>query len=233
MNVVANDDNEIDNAIHVVAANDDDNIDDANSPTGCENLIGDLDSIEDEYYQAKSNSKDDACSTNITNDGEILSLPLFSSICRVQQSDEEEEHRVEQSDEEEEHHEANNDEIDNKVYQVDQSDDIDNAKSPLIGDLDGIKDECYQVKGNNKEEEEVADIGYDGVPDDNDNYGVIYDRIDDANSPSLPPESNTPCIHFINITNDSLVSDEVNALIEEVNEEYPFWRPHRDEEYPV
>ena len=27
-------------------------------------------------------------------------------------------------------------------------------------------------------------------------------------------------------------SDEVNTLIDEVNEEYPFWRPHQDKEYP-
>ena len=28
-------------------------------------------------------------------------------------------------------------------------------------------------------------------------------------------------------------SDEVNTLIDEVNKEYLFWHPHRDEEYPV
>ena len=49
-----------------------------------------------------------------------------------------------------------------EVKIVEQSDDVDNAKSPLIGDLDGIKDEYYQEKGN------------------------------DANLPSLPPESNMP-----------------------------------------
>ena len=36
-------------------------------------------------------------------------------------------------------------------------------------------------------------------------------------------------------TNDTVLeqSDEVKTLIDEMNEEYPFWRPHRDEEYPV
>ena len=67
--------------------------------------------------------------------------------------------------------------------------------------------------------------------------------------PPLPPESilftmNIPCIHS-RIPNDgeilllpliSLVyqveqSDEVNTLINEVNKEYPFWRPHQDKEY--
>ena len=72
-----------------------------------------------------------------------------------------------------------------------------------------------------------ADVGNDGVPDD-DNYGVVYDRTDDTNPPSLPPESNLPCIHSTNIP-----SDEVNTLIDEVNEEYLFWRPHQDKEHPV
>ena len=39
---------------------------------------------------------------------------------------------------------------------------------------------------------------------------MIYDRTDDANPPSLPPESNLPCIHSTNIP-----SDEVNTLIDE------------------
>ena len=49
------------------------------------------------------------------------------------------------------------DDIDNLNLNVaaddDDNDDIDSAKSPLIGDLDGIKDEYYQVKGNNNEGE--------------------------------------------------------------------------------
>ena len=68
-------------------------------------------------------------------------------------------------------------------------DDVDNAKLHFecensTGDLDGIKDKYYQVKGNNKDDE--ANVGYDGVPDGNDDYGVFYDRTDGANPPSLP-----------------------------------------------
>ena len=98
-----------------------------------------------------------------------------------------------------------------------------------------------------------ADVGNDGVPGDNDNYGVIYDRTDDSNPPSLPQEPNMPCVHSTTITNDgktlppfSLVyqveqsdevntlidkvyqveqSDEVNTLIDEINEEYCFSIP--------
>ena len=95
-----------------VAADDDDNIDNAKSPPGCKNSMGDLDGIENEYYQVKENSKNgaywnddrndsmiindsptheinlsprilDIHSTNITNDGEILSLPLFSPVYQV------------------------------------------------------------------------------------------------------------------------------------------------------
>ena len=70
------------------------------------------------------------------------------------------------------------------VVHADDDDDIDNAKSPpecknSIGDLDGIEDEDYQVKGK---------------------YGLIYDRSDAINPPPLPPESpayaiNIQCIH--------------------------------------
>jgi len=60
-----------------------------------------------------------------------------------------------------------------------------------------------------------ADVENDGVPD---NYGVSCDRTDDDNPPSLPPESNMPCIQ---------------SIIGEVNEEYLFWHPHRDEEDPI
>ena len=103
-------------------------------------------------------------------------------------------------------------------------DDIDNAKTPpecenSTGDLDGIQDEYYQLKRK---------------------YGSIYDRSDDVSPPPLLPEStlytmNIPCIHS-SILNDgeilvlplfSLVyrveqSNDVNSLIDEVNEEYPF-----------
>ena len=61
-----------------------------------------------------------------------------------------------------------------EVKIVEQSDDVDNAKSPLIGDLDGIKDEYYQEKG------------------------------DDANPPSLPPESNMP--------NKDLYNDDYKSI---------------------
>ena len=64
------------------------------------------------------------------------------------------------------------------------------------------------------------EVRHDGVPDD---YGVTDDRTDDTNPPSLPPEPNLPCIH-------SIPSDEIKALIEEVNEEFLFWHPHRDKE---
>ena len=82
----------------------DDDIDNAKSPSEYENSLGDLDVIKDEYYHVKA-----IHSTNITNDGEILSLPLFSSVYRVEQFNElntliDKVYQVEQSDEEEEHH---------------------------------------------------------------------------------------------------------------------------------
>ena len=36
--------------VAAAAVVDDDDIDNAKSPTGCKNLIGDLDGIQDEYY---------------------------------------------------------------------------------------------------------------------------------------------------------------------------------------
>ena len=76
--------------------------------------------------------------------------------------------------------------------------------------------ETYRVNKNNYNSiDNGADVGNDGVPDDNDNvnvnYGVIYDRNDDANPPSLPslpPISNIPCIH---------------SIIGEVDREFQFW----------
>ena len=105
---------------------------------------------------------------------------------------------------------VSNKEIVSNLNVVDaDDDDIDNAKSSpecknSIRDLDGIKDEYYQVTGKNKYDE--ANVGYDGVPDDSDKYGVIYDRSDDVNPPPLPLEPpayafNIPCIHS-NIPND-------------------------------
>ena len=168
------------NGVPVTTADvvDDDNINNAKSPPKCKNSIGDLDGIKDEYYQADGkycsiydSSNDDPPSlppespayttnipcihSNIPNDGEILLLPLISS-----------------------------------VYRVEQSNNIDNVKSSpecknSIGDLNGIKDEYHQVKANNKDDEVTEQ------------------------------------------------SNEVNTLINEVNEEYLFWRPHRDEEYAV
>ena len=119
----------------------------------------------------------------------------------------------------------------NVVDADDDDDDIDNAKSPpecenSIGDLDCIQDEYYQVKVE---------------------YGSISNRSDDINLPPLPPESPACAINHPNIPNNgeilslpliSLVyqvkqSNKVKTLIEEVNEEYLFWRPHRDEGYTV
>ena len=77
---------------------------------------------------------------------------------------------------------VSNEDIVSNLNVVDaDDDDIDNAKSSpecknSIRDLDGIKDEYYQVTGKNKYDE--ANVGYDGVPDDSDKYGVIYDRSD-------------------------------------------------------
>ena len=106
--------------------------------------------------------------------------------------------------------------------------------------------ETHRVNNNNDNSIDNEDnVGNDGVTDDNDNYGVIYDRTDDVNPPSLPPEPNMPCIYSTNITQDgetlpifSLVyqleqSNEVNTLIDEVNKEYSFWRPHQDNEYTI
>ena len=134
-----------------------DAIDNAKLPLGCENLIGDLNGTQNVYYQLKQNycSNIPCINSIMPIDGEILSLPLSSPVYRVEEA-----------------------EIDNLVYRVEQSDDTDNAKSPLIEDLDGIKDKYYQVEGK---------------------YGSSYDRSDDINIPPLPPESsaytmNIPCI---------------------------------------
>ena len=49
-----------------------------------------------------------------------------------------------------------------------------------------------------KEDIPVADEFWNNDrPDVDDNYGVIYDRTNDADSPSLTPESYMPYIHSI------------------------------------
>ena len=48
----------------------------------------------------------------------------------------------------------------------------------------------------------------DSVLDNNDKYGVIYDRTNDANPSSLPSESSMPYIH---------------SIIGEVNKVFQFW----------
>ena len=69
--------------------------------------------------------------------------------------------------------------------------------------------ETHLVNNNNDNSiDNEADVGNDGVPDDNDNYVLIYDRTDDANPPPLPPESNMPCMH---------------SITREVNKEFKFW----------
>ena len=97
----------ISNLNTVAAVVDDDNINNAKSPPKCGNPIGDLDGIKNEYYQADEKycsiydrSDDDnppplppespayainieCIYSNIPNDGEILSLPLISSVYRV------------------------------------------------------------------------------------------------------------------------------------------------------
>ena len=51
--------------------------------------------------------------------------------------------------------------------------------------------DTHRVNNNNDNSiDNEADVGNNGVPDDNDNYVVIYDRTDAANPPPLPPESN-------------------------------------------
>ena len=67
-----------------------------------------------------------------------------------------------------------------------------------------------------------VDVGNDSVSDDNDKYGMIYDKSNDANPPLLPLESNMPCIH---------------SIIGEVNEDFQFctnisnWEPHGNDTY--
>ena len=93
-----------------------DDIDNAKSPPKCENSVGDLDGIKNEYYQVKrkyglfhDRSNDislpplppestlytlnkPCIHSSIPNNGEILSLPVFSLVYQVEQSDEKEEH---------------------------------------------------------------------------------------------------------------------------------------------
>ena len=76
-----------------------------------------------------------------------------------------------------------------------------------IGKLNDIRQEYLPTEYN--------DVKKDSVSDDNNYYGVIYDRTDDDNPPSLPPESNMPCIH---------------SIIGEVNEEFHFWNGISNEE---
>ena len=179
------------------AAND--NIDNVKLTLGRKNSFGDLDGIQNEYYQVKGNSNDDETATTTVISREIVSTEDVNSnkICTKIRTDI-----------------ASNEEY-ISISSLDDvtaaatadatadDDDIVNAKSPpkfkdLTGDLRGIKDKYYQIKGSNKDDE--ADVGYDGVPGENDNYGLIYDRSDDINPPPLPPESpvyttNIPCIH--------------------------------------
>ena len=59
----------------------------------------------------------------------------------------------------------------------------------------------------NNESDNEVNVGNNSVHDDNDNYGAICDRTNDANPSSLTPESNISCIH---------------SIIGEVNEDYQF-----------
>ena len=70
---------------------------------------------------------------------------------------------------------------------------------------DVLDDPLFYNNGNSIGNE--ADAENDVVPD-NDTYGVIYDRTDDKNPPSLPPESNMRYIH---------------SIIGEVNKDFRFW----------
>ena len=244
-----------------------DDIDNAKSPPEYENSIRDLDGINDKYYQAEGKycliydrSDDDnppslspeptlyamnipCIHSSIPNDGEILSLPLVSS-----------------------------------VYQLEQSDDIDNAKSPFIGDLDEVdnlldkmneeylfwrphrdrdKEDsvdsapviCTDIVSTETGSSNLIDVvpadaaadfyaidlaitkpGAGVVPNEDANSVLIADDDNDNNPPPLLPELNLPCIH---------------SIIKEVNKGFQFWpaieeygtddpqRSHQDKEHPV
>ena len=78
-----------------------------------------------------------------------------------------------------------------------------------------VLDDLLFYNNNNNSINNEAYVGNDGVLDDNYNYGVIYDKTDDANPSSLPPETSMPCIY---------------SIIREVNKEFQFWSKILNEE---
>ena len=99
------------------------------------------------------------------------------------------------------------DDIDNPVDRVKQYDDIDNAKSPLIGDLDGINNEYYQVKGNNMDDNDYKSIQHLDPEDDieliptDDGYWKDKIKADDEH---WEEDSNNPILVNDNPTNKSV-----------------------------
>ena len=118
-----------------------DDIDNVKLTLGCVNSIGDSDCIKDEYYQVKRNNNNDETATTAM----VISTIIVSN---------------------------KEDYLSKLIVVAAAKDNVDHAKfefkCKLIGDLDCIRDEYYQVKRK---------------------YGSIYDRSDDGNLPPLPPES--------------------------------------------
>ena len=214
------------NGIAAAAAAD---IDNAKLPLGCKNSIGDLDGIKDEYYQVKANNKDDEywkeersyptidtnnpthkkCIhfTNITNDGEILLLPLFSLVYRAEQS-------VKLKN--------------NVLFHNDNASSINNE--PYVGITVIDDDTKYGVTCDRSDDTNPLPL-----PLELSSYNIIMPYIHSTNTTNdgeillLPLFSLLYWVEQsdeVNTLIDEVYQveqfDEMNTLIEKVNEEYPF-----------
>ena len=195
------------------------------------------------------------------NNEEILLLLLFSPVCQVEQSGKVKNNVFHNSPKIIADFIANDNSSQGLCYDVDKSDWENNnfiiEKECSINFVSVQPDNSFAFPNgmdvlDDPDNNNSIDIGPDVenaiIVGDN-KYGVVCDKSNDATPLPLPPESSTYniimlCTHLTNITNNGLVyqveqSDEmnilidgkVNILIEEVNEKYPLWRPHRAEKY--
>ena len=220
-----------------VAADDvtapDDDIDNAKSPSKCKNSIGGLYGIQDEYYQVKQkygliyDRNDDVnlpplppespayainipcIHSNILIDGEMLSLPLFSLVYQVEQSNRMKNNVLHDSlkaIDDFPTHKINSspgiwDDVDSIVQNY-EDDEENNSfiieEECSIGFVPGQPDNLFTFPNgkdvldnplfhnNHSSVDNEADVGNNVVPDTI--YGELCDRSEDATPPPLPPE---------------------------------------------
>ena len=160
----------------IVVDADDDNIKNAKLPLGCDNLIGDLDGIQDIYYQIKGNYNEDKTATTTVISSNIL---LTEDV--------------------------NSNKIRTKIMTEIVSNGEEIHCSALSRRKSNSKEE-KTVPKNVSSNLNVVVVAIDDVVDNKQKYGSICDRSDNINPPPLPPESpaytiHIPCIHS-NIPNN-------------------------------